>query len=85
MIKANWIANKIIDTYNQDLQLAKENDTKLPSFHDFAILLRSHGDKAYLKAAFEAKGIPYSIDTREGFYRSELCQTVIAFMYCNVR
>ena len=78
MIKANWIANKIIDTYNQELELAKKNDTKLPSFHDFAILLRSHGDKAYLKAAFEAKGIPYSIDTREGFYRSELCQTVIA-------
>ena len=78
MIKANWIANKIIDTYNEELRLARKNDTKLPSFHDFAILLRSHGDKAYLKADLRSEGNPLQLDTREGFYRSELCQTVIA-------
>ncbi|MCI5722491.1 MAG: UvrD-helicase domain-containing protein [Erysipelotrichaceae bacterium] len=77
-IKANYIANKIADIYNQEKQDAIQNGTQPPSFHDFAILVRGHSDKAYLKAAFDQKGIPYSIDTRDGFYHSEVCQTIIA-------
>ncbi len=67
--KAVWIADEMVRILNS---------TPSVSFRDFAVLVKSHADKLYLKKAFESAGIPYDIDAREGFYRSDLCQTVTA-------
>jgi ATP-dependent helicase/nuclease subunit A len=72
-LKASWIAEKILSLMKEDTSI---------SYRDFAVLTRSHADKLYLKAAFDHVNIPYDIDTREGFYRSELCQTILAM--CSV-
>jgi ATP-dependent helicase/nuclease subunit A len=70
-MKAGWIAETIMDIKKKDPSL---------SFHSFAILLRSHQDKRYLRSAFDQRGIPYHIDMREGFYRSDLCLSVLSFV-----
>lgn len=70
-LKANWIAQKILSM--------KKDDPSL-SYKSFCILLRSHTDKLYLRKAFDKCNIPYEIDAREGFYQSDLCQTVISFL-----
>lgn len=71
--KAEWIASRI-------LRMKQEN----PELHyrDFAVLLRSHQDKSWLRNAFSRCGIPYDIDARTGFYRSPLCQTVLSAAKC---
>ena len=53
-----------------------------PSFNykDFSILVRSHMDKLSLRTAFEKYNIPYNIDAREGFYQSDLCQTILSML-----
>lgn len=68
-LKAAWIAGKIIELCKEDPSI---------SYRDIAILTRAHADKLYLKSAFDHANIPYDIDTREGFYQSQLCQTIIA-------
>lgn len=68
-LKASWIAGKILEMKQKDPSL---------KFRNFAVLVRSHGDKRYLRSAFDQAGIPYDIDAREGFFQSELCQTVLA-------
>ncbi len=72
-LKAAWIAQKIIELRHEDPAL---------TYKKIAVLTRSHADKLYLKSAFDHAGIPYDIDTREGFYRSELCQTILSM--CSV-
>lgn len=69
-LKAKWIAQKILSTKQEDSSL---------DYKSFAILVRSHQDKRYLRKAFDAYNIPYEIDAREGFYQSDLCQTVLSF------
>ncbi len=69
--KAHWIAKKIL--------MMKKEDSSL-SYKDFCILVRSHADKAVLRSAFDVYNIPYIIDAREGFYQSELCQTILAMI-----
>jgi ATP-dependent helicase/nuclease subunit A len=51
-----------------------------PDFHwkDFAVLVRSRRDMKPLQNAFEAYGIPYDMNTREGFYSSDLCSLILA-------
>ena len=70
-LKAEWIAAEI-------LRLKAENPAF--SYRSFAVLVRSHANKIDLKRAFDACGIPYDIDAREGFYQSDLCQNVIALI-----
>ena len=70
-LKAEWIAAEI-------LRLKAENPAV--SYRSFAVLVRSHANKIDLKRAFDACGIPYDIDAREGFYQSDLCQNVIALI-----
>lgn len=65
--KAEWICSEMLRI------LKNEEDVH---FRDFCILVRSHADKAYLRSAFERFHIPYAMDGREGFYHSELCQTI---------
>lgn len=70
-LKAEWIAQKILSMKKED-----------PSFNykDFSILVRSHLDKIPLRSAFEKYNIPYMIDAREGFYQSDLCQTILSML-----
>lgn len=70
--KAKWIAEKIVLMHEEGR-----------GFSDFCVLVRSHKNKLVLKSAFEAYGIPYEIDTREGFYNSSLCleiQEMVQYM-----
>lgn len=69
--KAQWIAKKIVT-------MKKENSSI--TYSDFAILVRSHGDKHILKTVFDTYNIPYVIDTRSGFYQSDVCQTIRALL-----
>lgn len=68
-LKAAWIAQKIIELRDKDTSL---------HYNQIAVLTRSHADKLYLKRAFDHANIPYDIDTRAGFYQSELCRTILA-------
>lgn len=70
--KAKWIAEQIIRMHEEGR-----------GFSDFCVLVRSHKNKLVLRSAFEAYGIPYEIDTREGFYNSSLCleiQEMVQYM-----
>ena len=69
--KAELVAGKIIELMQQDHSLG---------FKSFAVLTRSHQDKRYLRYAFDKYGIPYNIDTRSGFYNSDLCCIVNALV-----
>ncbi len=69
--KAYWITKKILTMKKEDPSL---------KFKDFCILVRSHADKAIIRDAFDQYNIPYMIDAREGFYQSELCQTILAMI-----
>ena len=68
-VKAEWIASMI-------QQLHSEGHP----FGDNAVLVRSHRDKAVLRYVFDACGIPYDIDAREGFFQSDLCRTVLSVL-----
>lgn len=69
--KAIWIANKMIELHNRGYQ-----------WKDFAVLVRSHAEKFTLSEIFSAASIPADIDTREGFYNSDLCRYMLAlFQY----
>jgi ATP-dependent helicase/nuclease subunit A len=68
-LKAAWIAQKILERKAEDPNL---------DFRSFAVLTRSNTDKLYLRSAFDHAGIPYDIDAAEGFYNSELCQTILS-------
>lgn len=60
--RAYWIAEQMIRMHEQGYH-----------FRDFCVLVRSHNTKMVLRSAFEKYGIPYEIDTREGFFNSMLC------------
>ncbi len=68
--KASFIAQKICE-------MIEESGGKL-RFRDFAVLSRSHGDQIVLKRYFEKYGIPYDIDSREGFFQSDLCRDILS-------
>ncbi len=69
--KAFWITKKILTMKKEDPSL---------NYKDFCILVRSHADKAVIRSAFDVYNIPYIIDAREGFYQSDLCQTILAMI-----
>lgn len=72
-MKAEWIAKEIqhIKQKNPDMH-----------YRDFAVLFRNHADKIPMSYALDALQIPYDLDAREGFYHSDLCQTVLAICKC---
>ncbi len=69
--KATFIANQIVKEMQENPNL---------TFHDFAVLVKGHADKIYLRRAFDRAGIAYDLDAKEGFYQSEVCQTILAFL-----
>ncbi len=69
--KASYIAARILQMKKEDPSLR---------FGSFAVLVKAHADKAPLRSAFDAYGIPYEIDAREGFFQSELCQVVLSLV-----
>ena len=70
--KAHWITKKILQMKKDDASLSWKN---------FCVLVRSHNDKAVIRSAFDQYNIPYLIDAREGFYQSELCQTILSMVH----
>ena len=68
--KASYIAWKITE-------MIRESKGKL-RYSDFAVLTRSHDDQIVLRSYFDRYGIPYDLDAREGFYRSDLCQDILS-------
>ncbi len=69
--KASFIAHKIIEMRRK---------TPFKKWRDYVILTRNHADKLILKSVFDELNIPYSIDSKEGFYQSECAQIVISFL-----
>lgn len=61
--RARWIAEEMLRMHREEGR----------QFRDFCVLVRSHKNKLVLRSAFEKYGIPYEIDTREGFFNSALC------------
>ncbi len=74
-LKANWIAKKIKSMVEE----SQNTDTPL-QYQDFAVLVRTHKTQIPIKRSFDAFEIPYSIDTKEGFFKSDLCQDIISFL-----
>lgn len=70
-VKALFIARKIKEL------MIKQPDT---TYKDYVVLLRSHDDKRYLKAAFEANDIPYNVDAKSSFSKSLACSIIISFL-----
>ncbi len=70
-MKSAWIASHMIRMMQDDPSL---------SWHDFAVLTRSHADQLALRSQFDRFRIPYDIDAREGFYRSDLCLDILAML-----
>ena len=72
-MKAEWIAQEIARIKQMNPQM---------HYRDFAVLFRNHADKIRMSYALDALHIPYDLDAREGFYHSDLCQTVLAICKC---
>ena len=70
-MKSAWIASRIHEMMTEDPSL---------SYHDFAVLTRSHGEQIALRSQFDRFRIPYDIDAREGFYRSDLCRDILSML-----
>ncbi|MBQ3460243.1 MAG: UvrD-helicase domain-containing protein [Solobacterium sp.] len=70
-MKSAWIASRIHEMMTEDPSL---------SYHDFAVLTRSHGEQIALRSQFDRFHIPYDIDAREGFYRSDLCRDILVML-----
>ena len=70
-MKSAWISSRIHQMMQDDPSL---------SWHDFAVLTRSHADQLALRSQFDRFRIPYDIDAREGFYRSDLCLDILAML-----
>lgn len=70
VLKAEFIANKIYTMMNEDSKL---------HYSDFVVLLKSHHDKRYLKDAFEKFNLPYNVDAKDNFYKSDACMMVLSF------
>ena len=70
--KADWISSRIIAMMKEDSSL---------KFRDFAILVRSHADKSVIRSSLDSFHIPYDIDGREGFYQSDLAQTIFSMVH----
>ena len=70
-IRAQFIANKIIELYQSSNQ---------PHWRDYVVLVRAHALKTNLKKAFEEANIPHFISMPEGFYQSSSVQTVLAYL-----
>lgn len=68
-MKAAWMANRMIELHEQGYQ-----------WKDFAVLVRSHAEKIILRSVFEKARIPAEIDTREGFWNSDLARYMLALM-----
>ena len=69
--KAGWIASKMIELHETGCR-----------WNEFCVLVRSHAEKITLARIFEHCGIPYDIDTRQGFYNSDLCRYILALLCC---
>lgn len=74
-LKANYISKKIKEL------IEASKDTREPlQYSDFAILVRTNKTQIPIKKSFDAYGIPYAIDTKEGFFKSDLCQDIIGML-----
>ncbi|MBR3202331.1 MAG: UvrD-helicase domain-containing protein [Solobacterium sp.] len=71
LMKATWIANEMIRLNRAGYR-----------WNQFAVLVRSHAEKIILQRAFNTAHIPAAIDTREGFYNSDLCMYILALLTC---
>ncbi|MGX8832930.1 UvrD-helicase domain-containing protein [Amedibacillus sp. YH-ame6] len=71
-LKANYIANQIIDIKNKEQR----------SWKDFVVLVRGNARKDNLKAAFDELHIPYFIDIKYGFYQSSSVQIMLSALKC---
>ena len=68
--KAGWIASKMIELHAAGSR-----------WNSFCVLVRSHAEKITLARIFEHCGIPYDIDTRQGFYNSDLCMYILSLLH----
>ena len=71
VMKATWIANEMIRLHEKGRH-----------WNEFAVLVRSHAEKSILRRVFNTAHIPALIDTREGFYNSDLCLYILAVLSC---
>ncbi|MBR3840829.1 MAG: UvrD-helicase domain-containing protein [Erysipelotrichales bacterium] len=71
-IRANYIANMIA---------SDKLNTPNSKWSDYVILLRSHTNKKLLKDAFESRNIPYFMDAKEGFYKSNVVTNITSFLH----
>ncbi|QRG86707.1 exodeoxyribonuclease V subunit beta [Bulleidia sp. zg-1006] len=73
-LSAAWIGQEILHLLEKGY-----------SFKDICILTPSHSDKAQLRKAFDEVHIPYSIDEKQGFFKSSVVQTIMSFVqyFCN--
>ena len=69
--KAGWIASEMIRLHEEGY-----------AWRSFCVLVKSHNDKLVLKQTFDECGIPCEIDTREGFYNSDLCRYILSLLSC---
>ena len=70
-IKADYIANKIMQM---------RNTTKYTRFSDYCILVRSHEIKNLIRFTFDKYNIPYSMDIKSGFYKTNVVMDIIAWL-----
>ncbi|MCR4950628.1 MAG: UvrD-helicase domain-containing protein [Solobacterium sp.] len=69
-LKSAWIAEKILSLH----------ETKGMRWGSFAVLTKSHDDQRAVRSAMERLGIPYDMDTKEGFYQSDLCLDILSLL-----
>lgn len=69
--KANFIAAKILDLYNQD---------KEKRWSKYTVLVESHNRKLSLKAAFDKANIPYFIAFPDGLFDSLGVSVTVAYL-----
>lgn len=70
LLAAKWITHKIISLH--------ENNNI--AFKDICVLCPSHGDKKSLKTIFDTYNIPYSLDAKQGFFKSFVVQIVLSIV-----
>ena len=70
-VQASYIANKILELYNE------ANDNK---WNKYTVLVNSHSRKLDLKKAFDYANIPYFISLPDGLYSSKGVSLITAYL-----
>ena len=71
IIRAKYIANLIIN------DRLKSNG----NWKDYVVLVRVHDTKKIIRDAFEEAGIPYFMDSKEGFYKSKIIMDITSYLH----